>query len=161
MMLVRTRLYRAALRTATYVKKVLPKDQWDSIDYSSRSLDFQMRRNGRISPSQIDPFLAGPTSIIYSGSMNGEWQPNDLKGILRILQKQGTAKLIPLGGTIGEKLMDMTKFTQISKLPEQKILQGQLLGTLQGVAGRVVTTLTTAKDRIGRILESRRINLDN
>ena len=160
MMLVRTRLYRAALRTASYVKKALPKDQWDSIDYSSRSLDFQMRKNGRIFPSQIDPFLAGPTSIIYGDSINGEWQPKELQGILRIIQKQGTAKLIPLGGTIGEKLIDMTKFSQISKLPEQKVLQGQLIGTLQGVAGRVVTTLTIAKDRIGRVLESRRINLD-
>ncbi|MCZ6722237.1 MAG: 50S ribosomal protein L10 [Proteobacteria bacterium] len=93
----------------------------------------------------IADLFSGPTAIGYSAD------PVAAAKIIVDFAKK-SKKLVVLGGTLGETVLDAQAVGELAKLPSLDELRGKLVGLLQAPAGKLVGVLQAPAGQLARVV---------
>ncbi|CAI9085400.1 50S ribosomal protein L10 [Candidatus Methylacidiphilum fumarolicum] len=96
----------------------------------------------------VESFLKGPTAILFS-------EAKDVAGVAKVLKNFIAEFQLPKvkGAFMENALISEHDFLKLAELPSLEVLRGQLLGTLQLPAVRLVRLLNEPATALARLVE--------
>ncbi len=95
--------------------------------------------------AKVEQFLDGPTAIAYSDEPVGV-----SKALCGFANRN--AKLVVLGGAMGESVLDASRIAELAKLSSLEELRARLVSLLNAPASKLVRTIAEPGAQIARVM---------